>query len=320
MRWRLLLLIVCSFALVTLGPPPAYAQVPFVPTPLDVVRRMLTLAKVGPNDYVVDLGSGDGRIVREAAEAFGARGFGVEHDPELVARSRELARRQGIADKVTFMMQDLFQTDLSDATVVTMYLLPEINLKLRPRLLAQLRPGARIVSHDFDMGDWTPDATDKFYSKDKYGATGGDSTIYLWVVPADIAGRWTWRLEVGGQPLDYELVATQRFQKVDATVRIGGQARPLHDVRVRGDEITFTVLGEIRGSSVRQQFSGRASGEGIQGSVILSGPRMQGAADWIAQRSERSPRASGVILPMAAHEVSAHEGGRALAPASSRVR
>ena len=324
---RLPLLLLFAAAALAFLPAPAHSQVPFVPTPLDVVHRMLTLAKVGPNDYVVDLGSGDGRIVREAAREFGARGFGVEHDPELVARSQELARREGIADKVTFMAQDLFETDLSDATVVTMYLFPAINLKLRPLLLKQLKPGTRIVSHDFDMADWAPDATAKLYSKEKYGATGGDSTIYLWLVPADVAGRWTWRLEIGGQPLDYELTATQRYQKVDAAVRVGGQTRPVQDFRVQGDEISFTVLGEIKGSTVHQEFSGRASGDGIQGSVRLSGPRMQGAADWVAQRNERGsgPAAAashtpGAEAPAARYNLSAHEAGRALAHPSGGVR
>jgi hypothetical protein len=192
-----------------------------------------------------------------------------------------------------------------------MYLFPEINLKLRPRLLAQLKPGTRIVSHDFDMADWAPDATAKLYSAEKYGATGGESTIYLWFVPADIAGRWTWRLEIGGQPVDYELTAAQRFQKVDARLRIGGQSRPVQDVRLRGDRISFTVVSEIKGSTVRQEFSGRASGDGIEGSVILSGPRMQGAADWVAQRSERASDA-GALAP-------AFRFVGALAPASHFV-
>ena len=304
----LTLAVAAAATALVLLPAPAFAQAPFVPTPPDVVERMLTLAKTGRNDYVIDLGSGDGRIVRAAARNFGARGFGVERDPELVARSQELARRDGVSDKVAFMTQDLFETDLSDATVVTMYLFPEINLKLRPRLLAQLKPGTRVVSHDFDMAQWAPDATAKLYSKEKYGATGGESTIYLWFVPADVAGRWTWRLELGGQPIDYELTATQRFQKVDARLRVGGQSRPVEDMRLQGDRISFTVVGEIKGSTVRQEFSGRASGDGIQGSVILSGPRMQGAADWIAQRRERGSSDAGAFAP-------ASLGNGAIAPA-----
>jgi SAM-dependent methyltransferase len=286
----------------------ARAQVPFVPTPLEVVDRMLSLAKVTADDYVVDLGSGDGRVVREAARSFGARGFGVEHDPELVARSQELARREGVADKVSFMSQDLFEAQIGDATVVTMYLLPAINLKLRPRLLKSLRPGTRIVSHDFDMAEWAPDATAKLYAKEKYGAAGGESTIYLWYVPADVSGRWTWRLEYAGVAEDYELTASQRFQKVDATLRAGGQARSVQDVRLQGDRLSFTVLTELKGSSVRQSFSGRVSGDRIEGSVILSGPRMQGATDWSAQRAGSAAGAA-EAAPAA---VSAQAGTRAL--------
>jgi hypothetical protein len=248
---------------------------------------MLALAQVGPDDLLIDLGSGDGRLVITAAKSYGARAVGVEKDPELVARSRDLARRDGVADKVTFMAQDLFETDLSDATVVTLYLLPEMNRRLRPRLLAQLRPGARIVAHDFELGDWPPDATEKVYSQEKYGASGGESTLFLWRVPAAVAGRWHWRLQIGSEALDYELTARQRFQQVDATLRVGGQSRPIEDVRLEGDRLSFSVPVEVRGNVVHQAFSGRASGDRIVGSVSLSGPHLQGAVEWSAERSER---------------------------------
>jgi SAM-dependent methyltransferase len=299
-----------GLAMLTLACAAARAQVPFVPTPLEVVERMLSLAKVSADDYVVDLGSGDGRVVREAARSFGARGFGVEHDPELVARSQELARREGVADKVSFMSQDLFEAEIGDATVVTMYLLPAVNLKLRPRLLKSLRPGTRIVSHDFDMAEWAPDATAKLYAKDKYGAAGGESTVYLWYVPADVSGRWTWRLEYAGQAEDYELTASQRFQKVDAAVRSNGQARTVRDVQLQGDRLTFTVLTEVKGSSVRQTFSGRVRGDSIEGNVVLSGPRMQGATDWSAQRAGRAAGAA----EAAPAGMSAQSRARALPP------
>jgi SAM-dependent methyltransferase len=300
------------------GASAARAQVPFVPTPPEVVQRMLGIAKVSADDYVIDLGSGDGRVVREAARSFGARGFGVEHDPELVSRSAELARREGVSDRVAFMTQDLFQADISAATVVTMYLLPAINLKLRPRLLKELRPGTRVVSHDFDMAEWTPDATEKLYAKEKYGATGGDSVVYLWYVPADIAGRWTWRLELAGQTQDYELTAAQRFQKVDAALEVDGQARPVEDVRLQGDRLSFTVLSEVKGSTVRQIYSGRASGDGIEGSVTLSGPRLQGAADWSAQRKERAIRSTEAPLAPQGMSAQAPSGALPVLPVPSR--
>src|SRR5262245_37733452 len=151
----------------------AMAQVPFVPTPPDVVERMLVMAKVTKTDYVIDLGSGDGRVVRLAAQKYGARGFGVDLDTELVGRSVSLARRDGVSDRVSFLAQDLFKTDISEATVLTMYLLPAVNMQLRPRLLTELKPGTRVVSHDFDLGDWAADETANVYSKEKYGGTGG---------------------------------------------------------------------------------------------------------------------------------------------------
>jgi SAM-dependent methyltransferase len=158
-------------------------DVPFVVTPDNVTREMLKLAGVKAGDFVIDLGSGDGRIVIVAARQFGARGLGVEIVPELVEKSRDNARRAGVADRVEFRVQDLFATDLSPATVITMYLLPEVNLQLRPRLLA-LKPGTRIVSHDWDMGDWKPDRVVTVDAPDKPIGREKLSRLYLWTVPA----------------------------------------------------------------------------------------------------------------------------------------
>jgi SAM-dependent methyltransferase len=164
----------------------AFAQdtdVPFVVTPDNVTIEMLRLADVKPSDYVIDLGSGDGRIVIVAAKRFGARGLGVEIVPDLVAKSRDNARRAGVADRAEFREQDLFATDLSKATVITMYLLPEVNLQLRPRLLG-LKPGTRIVSHDWDMGDWKPDRVITVDAPDKPIGREKSSKLFLWTVPA----------------------------------------------------------------------------------------------------------------------------------------
>jgi len=160
---------------------PAETDVPFVVTPDNVTRAMLKLADVKASDVVIDLGSGDGRIVIVAAKQFGARGLGVEIVPELVEQSRVNAQRAGVADRAEFRVQDLFATDLSQATVITMYLLPEVNLQLRPRL-QKLRPGTRIVSHDWDMGDWKPDRTIVVDAPDKPIGREKKSTLYLWVV------------------------------------------------------------------------------------------------------------------------------------------
>ena len=291
-RLRPALRLAAGLALV-LGVTWAHAQVPFVPTPMEVVERMLAMAKVGASDFVIDLGSGDGRVVREAARRYGARGRGVDLNGELVARSAELARQEGVADKVSFVAQDLFETEIGEATVVSMYLLPAVNMKLRPRLLSSLKPGARVVSHDFDLGDWQPDETAELYAKEKYGGSGGTSKVFLWVVPADVSGRWRWQLEAGGQKLDYELRATQRFQQVDAVVQVGGQTKKLEQVRLRGDRLEFTMVDEVKGSTVRQRFSGRVAEDEIYGNVVTSGVRMQGLADWSAARSERGFRSAG---------------------------
>ncbi len=151
------------------------SDVPYVPTPPDVVRRMLEMANVSPDDVVYDLGSGDGRFPITAAKRFGARGVGVEIDPKLVRRARANAREAGVADQVEFQEGDMFESDLSDATVVTLYLFPEINIKLRPKLFAELDPGDRVVSHDFDMDEWEPDRVVEM----------GSDTIYLWIIPEE---------------------------------------------------------------------------------------------------------------------------------------
>ena len=191
----------------------AQDEVPFITTPDPVTLAMLQLADVRSNDFVVDLGSGDGRIVITAASRFGARGLGVEIDPSLVARSRDNARAAGVADRVEFRVQDLFQTDLSVAQVVTLYLLPEVNLQLRPRLLA-MAPGTRIVSHDWDMGDWQPDRRLTLDVPEKAIGRDKRSTVYLWLVPAQVQGLWC---TAGGS-----LAVTQRFQTFSATLSADG--------------------------------------------------------------------------------------------------
>ncbi len=151
-------------------------DVPYVPTPEPVVDAMLKVAKVGKNDVLYDLGSGDGRIVNTAAQRYGTRGVGIDIDPQRIQEANDNAKKAGVTDRVKFVQQDLFNTDFSEATVVTLYLLPEINAKLRPILLEQLKPGTRIVSHAFDMGDWKPDQTLNVEGK----------TVYYWVVPQEI--------------------------------------------------------------------------------------------------------------------------------------
>lgn len=221
-------------------------EVPFITTPDNVTLAMLQLAGVGPQDHVIDLGSGDGRIVITAARRFGARGLGVEIVPDLVTRSRAAAARAGVAERAEFREQDLFKTDLGAATVITMYLLPEVNLQLRPALL-RLAPGTRIVSHDWDMGDWAPDETLTVDAPDKTIGLEKKSRLHRWVVPAQADGLWCG--SAGTQ-----LRISQRYQGVQATwqrssrqwalqgrldgaeLRLLGAAATLH-ARVDGDRL-----------------------------------------------------------------------------------
>jgi hypothetical protein len=208
----------------------------WVPTPDSLVKAMLTVADVKPSDYVVDLGSGDGRIAISAGRDFGARALGIEYNPEMVALARRNAQRAGVQKRVTFLQGDIFETDFSDATVVTMYLLPSLNLKLRDTIL-KMKPGTRVVSHAFTMGEWEPERT----------ITTDDATGYFWLVPANVAGRWAF--EVGNDRFAAEL--GQQFQML--SVARGG---PLRDGRVKGAAIHLTrangqeLEGEVRGNQM----------------------------------------------------------------------
>lgn len=189
-------------------------NVPFIVTPDNVTLEMLRIARVDAGDHVIDLGSGDGRIVINAARRFGATGLGVDIDPELVELSRKSAIAAGVAEKVRFENQDLFQTDLSRATVITMYLLPSFNLRLRPSLL-KLKPGTRIVSHDWDMGDWQPDQTSVLSVPDKKVGRDKQSQVHLWMVPAQVQGVWCGN----GLLASYVLTLQQQYQQVQGTLQ-----------------------------------------------------------------------------------------------------
>lgn len=247
-----------TLALVTAGAA-GQDEVPFVVSPEPVTLAMLSMARVGPRDMVLDLGSGDGRIVITAAKRFGARGLGVELSPQLVEQSRDNARRAGVADRALFRVQDLFETDLGQASVITMYLLPEVNLQLRPKLLA-LTPGTRIVSHDWDLGDWLPDRTQVVNAPDKAVGLDKKSRVHLWTVPAQLAGRWCakgaeLRWEQTFQHLRGELVRPQATQPVHARIHgtvvqlaqgTAGMRLTLHQDRLRVDRADGPYAG-LRG-------------------------------------------------------------------------
>ncbi len=239
----------------------------WVPTPQPLVEKMLDMAKLTASDIHYDLGSGDGRTVIAAAKR-GAQAIGVEYNPDMVALSERAAAKEGVAGKVKFIHGDIFQTDFSQATVLTLYLLPSLNVKLRPTIL-KMKPGTRVVSHAFNMDEWQPDQTESVEGR----------TAYLWIVPAAVEGTWRWNGS-GGGPKQYQLKLRQQFQNVQGEIELDGRPGQLRDVKLRGDQITFTVLD---GAGARRDFSGRVSGSSIQGLMKpLSG---SGEAKWSATRA-----------------------------------
>ena len=228
----------------------AQDEVPFITSPDNVTLEMLRIAAVGPNDHVIDLGSGDGRIVIMAAKRFGATGLGVELVPDLVKRSLDSARQAGVEDRVSFKVQDLFQTDLSPATVITMYLLTEVNMQLRPSLLA-LKPGVRVVSHDWDMGDWKPDRTTVVQVPDKQVGIEKSSKIHLWVVPARVQGQWCGNGLLGGTALNL----TQRHQEFEGTLVRGQRTRKV-DGRIDGDTLRTSPASSGRAGELVLRLEG----------------------------------------------------------------
>jgi len=260
------------------SPAPAQDEVPFITTPDRVTVAMLELAAVSARDHVLDLGSGDGRIVITAARRFGAGGLGVEIVPDLVRKSREHARIAGVEGRVEFREQDLFATDLTRATVVTMYLLPEVNLQLRPRLLA-LAPGTRIVSHDWDMGEWVPERTLTLDVPDKTIGREKTSRVHLWVVPAQVHGAWC-----AG---DTRLELAQRFQRFSAVLHKRGALAPtvVFDGRIEG---TLLRTEESPTTQARLQFQEGPSGPTLR---VL---QMAGVAgDQVGRSFTRAPAAGG---------------------------
>ena len=256
---------------------PAAAQfaydVPYVPTPPVVVEEMLRLAAVGPGDFVMDLGSGDGRILIAAAKKFGARGVGVDLDPERIEESVYGAQLAGVSDRVTFQRQDLFKFDISAATVVTMYLLPSGNLKLRPRLLNELKPGTRIVSHDFDMEDWRPDQKSTVRKN-----------VFLWIVPARVGGRWGVTLALPAGERRYELELRQKFQEIDGVARHDRKMTGLWNARLSGGHISFVVVDDSGPVETNLYFDGRVAGDAIEGVIRRGVGGGQRQIKWRANR------------------------------------
>ena len=236
---------------------------PYVPTPPAVVDAMLELAGVGPRDYVIDLGSGDGRIVLTGATRHMAGGMGVDIDPELVDRANDSARRLGVAERVQFVQRDVLATDVSRATVITLYLLPGMMVNLQAKLLAELRPGTRIVSHDFAFEKWRPDRTITVQTPEKYEISGSwTSDVHLWIVPAAVQGAW--RVQRDGDPGEASrLEIRQGFQHFDGRIALRGRTLEVRG-NLTGSQLSFTLPAENGG---REQFTGTVARDRIQGEV-----------------------------------------------------
>ena len=254
--------VACALALFA---PAAPAQVdggvvaPFVTTPVEVVDKMLALAGTGRGDYVVDLGSGDGRIVIAAAKKYGARGLGLELDPKLVAQSRENALAAGVAERTEFRVEDVLRADFSRATVVTVYLLPWLMAQLSPLFLDGLAPGARIVTHAFVFPSWKPDRIEKVRLATPHPSQGDESTIYLWVVPANARGQWVAASPEG----EWRVRIDQNFQEIEAGGESGGAKLDIASAKLEGDRVTLN--GKVRGEPFT--YRGRVSNKRIEGQI-----------------------------------------------------
>ena len=255
-------------------------SVPYVQTPMEIVERMLRMAEVGEGDHVIDLGSGDGRIVIEAAKR-GATGVGVDLDENLVALAERNARLAGVAGRATFRKQDIFETDLSPASVVTMYLLPDFNEKLLPRLLA-LEPGTRIVSHDGSIGDWPPDEKLTMRTAEKPVGVGGASTVELWIVPAAAAGTWT--SELPGHGGRWTFRVRQKYQVLDIEAATQGRELVVRNSRLRGEELKIVATGAVDTRAWHHYFVGQVKGDTITGHVTVSNGETQRTLPWTATR------------------------------------
>ena len=263
-----------------------YGDTPYVQTPQNVVDTMLKLARVRADDFVVDLGSGDGRLVITAAKRYGARGFGVDLDRKLVQLSNANAAKAGVADRAVFYERDLHDTDFSRATILTLYLLPEVNLMIRPRLLSTLQPGTRIVSHDYDMGRWPPDYQTEIEAPGKTVGAVKTSKVFYWVVPAHAAGRWLWKVVREGQPQEVELSLDQTFQKLTGKLSIAGRPVELDRAMLEGDRIEIVAVDGKGPTSIRYEFSGRIVNHAIEGRVRVDQGGERRELPWEAARIE----------------------------------
>ncbi len=254
-------------------------DVPYVPSKPEVVASMLRMAKVAKDDILYDLGCGDGRIVITAAQLYGTRGVGIDIDPERIRESKENAAQANVGHLVKFFEQDLFKTDFHEATVVSLYLLTSVNLRLRPILLQQLRPGTRIVSHNYAMDTWKPDDSTVVMVNEQ------SHTVYFWVVPANVSGIWKGAWADGDQVSDFGLELEQHFQWPSGKIRLGGAEIWLSDVRLSGDKFEFTAKSEEDASAPRMVFTARVTGGEMVGTVqVIRANGQNSRRSWKAKR------------------------------------
>jgi SAM-dependent methyltransferase len=252
-------------------------DVPFVPSVDEVVTEMIRLAEVRQSDIVYDLGCGDGRIVIAAARETGAAGVGIDIDPARIKESRENAVRAGVADRVLFHEQNLFTADIREATVVAMYLLPDVNQRLRPKLLRDLKPGSRIVSHNYSLEPWKPDKVSRV----------GHHTVYFWVVPARVDGLWKVSMRRGTAVKTSRIRLEQEFQVVQGRVEGGhGLVGPIRDAEVRGDRLFFSTGYRLNGRVMPARFEGRLNGDTIQGRMAIQDGEIKRVRAWKAVREQ----------------------------------
>jgi len=251
-----------------------HLDVPYVPTKYPVVDEMLRLANVQKTDLLIDLGCGDGRIVVSAAQKCGARAIGVDIDPDRIEESQENAAKAGVKDQVKFIQGDLFQAEIREASVVSLYLLTSVNLKLRPRLIRELRPGTRVVSHNFGMDEWKPDKTQDVMVDEI------SHDVFLWIIPANASGTWKWTL---AEPKsNWEMDIKQFFQQISGSISVNGASAALKDAELSGDKIKFTAEKQVNGKTVSFVFEGVVRGHTIAGIILQNGKEL---GEWKASRN-----------------------------------
>ena len=255
-------------------------DVVYVPTPQIVVDTMLDMAKVSPNDFVIDLGSGDGRIIITAASKRGARGFGVDLDPVLLKMANQNAQKAGVTDKAHFVEQNLFLTDLSKATVLTTYLLPNMNLRLRSKVMS-LKPGTRLVAHDYHFGDWDPDEQRELIVPEKKVGASGISYIFFYVVPARVPGKWQSLLNIDGRETPMEFTLQQSFQELEGKLDIRDTSADLRG-RMTGERIRIIAGG--RNGIARHEFTGQVNGGTITGTLAIGEGATRKQMPWTAKQ------------------------------------